>query len=254
MTVLEIKGVRIGEGRPKTIVSLMDEDEAGLLATAARAVEAGAELLEWRADFFGAAQDSEALVQTCGSLAEALPKTPLIFTLRTKGQGGKLELPEEEYIALCQAVIASGAPDLIDIELALGDDTVRPLVELAHEHGVRTIVSHHDFKGTPESEWMTDCLVHMARDLGADIPKLAVMPGCTQDPRRLMQATYGATEQVGVPLLTMAMGIAGQHTRLSGEVFGSALTFCALGQASAPGQVELAEAIALMDAMHRQRV
>lgn len=252
MTVLEIKGVRIGEGRPKTIVSLMGEDEAGLLSTAARAVAAGAELLEWRADFFEAARDAKALVKTCGTLAAALPRTPLIVTLRTKGQGGKLELSEEAYVALLQAVIASGAPDLVDIELGLGDDVVRSLVALAHDHGVRAIVSYHDFKGTPETEWMRDCLVHMARDLGADIPKMAVMPGCTQDPRRLMQATAQAKEQVDAPLLTMAMGVAGQHTRLSGEVFGSALTFCALGQASAPGQVELAEAIALMDAMHQQ--
>ena len=46
MAVLDIKGVRIGEGRTKTIVSLMEADQEGLLATAARAVAAGADCLE----------------------------------------------------------------------------------------------------------------------------------------------------------------------------------------------------------------
>lgn len=252
MAVLEIKSVRIGEGRTKAIVSLMDADVKGLLQTAERAVAAGADCLEWRADFFAQAREGEALAAACRELMDALPSTPLIFTLRSKGQGGQLEFATDEYVELCRAVVEGGRPDLIDIELGIGDDLVRSLVDFAHEHGVHAIVSHHDFAATPETDWMCDCLLHMA-ELGADIPKLAVMPATREDPRRLMQATSRAHERLEQPLLTMAMGVSGRHTRLSGEVFGSALTFCALGQASAPGQVELAEALATMEALHRQR-
>lgn len=253
MALLEIKGVRIGEGRTKAIVPLMDAAVDGLLATAKQAVGEGADCLEWRADFFATPLDREALVAACRTLMEALPETPLIFTLRTKGQGGEIDIPVGEYVDLCEAVIAGGAPDLIDIELGIGDDAVRSLVEGAHDHGVHAIVSHHDFAATPETDWMVECLTHMA-ELGADIPKLAVMPTSREDPRRLMQATARAHESLDVPLLTMAMGLSGRHTRLSGEVFGSAMTFCALGKASAPGQVELKEALATMDALHRQRM
>lgn len=253
MNVLEISGVRIGEGRPKAIVSLMDTDTGGLADRYERAVQAGADLLEWRADFWPSIHEPNSVAETCLFLSDhCSAKAPFIFTCRTKGQGGQVEMDVAEYAELLRRVITLGKPDLVDIELGMGDEVVGQLVDLAHEYSVAAIVSYHDFSSTPSVDEMVDMLLHMTQ-LGADIPKLAVMPGCVQDPKYLMQATSRVRELVDVPLLTLSMGIAGQHTRLSGEVFGSALTFCALGKLSAPGQVELAEAIALMDAIHRQR-
>lgn len=252
MRVLELKGVRIGEGRPKAIVSLMDTDIDSLVHTYRKAVASGADMVEWRADFWPNVLEPQSVADVCQTLREQCQDVaPYVFTCRTAGQGGTLDIDVDTYIQILTAAITLGTPDVVDIELCCGDDVVRRLTNLAHEHGVAVIVSHHDFSGTPATDEMVQLLVHMA-ELGADIPKLAVMPGNTQDPRHLMQATDKVRKLVDAPLLTLAMGIGGQHTRLSGEVFGSALTFCALGQPSAPGQVELTEAIALMDAMHRQ--
>ena len=251
MAVIEIKGVRIGEGQTKTIVPLMDAVESDLYQTAARAVAAGADCVEWRADHFKGALDADRLAEACLQLQEQLPETPLIFTLRTKGQGGEVELDNDAYGDLLAAVIEDGEPDLVDIELTQGDDSVVQLVDLAHDHGIHAIVSSHDFEGTPSVEEMEEQLVHMA-ELGADLPKLAVMARQPADPRNLMQATAHARDRLRIPLLTMSMGLAGQHTRLSGEVFGSALSFCALDQPSAPGQIKLEEALVTLKALHRQ--
>ena len=250
MSVLEIKGVRIGEGRTKTIVSLMDADREGLLVTAKRAVAAGADCLEWRADFFGALDSEVAVIATSRELMSALPDTPLIFTLRSKDQGGHIELAPERAMLLTCAVITARGADLVDVEIGLGDRLVGALAKLAHDNGVRVIVSHHDFSAMPAVDWMSAQLVHMA-GLGADIPKLAVMSRSNQETHDLMRATSQARERLDVPLLTMAMGASGANSRLSGEVFGSALTFCALGRASAPGQVELSQALPVLDAIHR---
>lgn len=247
---MQIKGVCIGQGRTKTIVSLMDGDAEALCSTAKQAVEAGADCLEWRADCFEGLNDAELVARTCQRLSASLPNTPLIFTVRSKGQGGQADMVLGQYVELVRTVIECGRPDLVDIEVGIGDDAVRQLVGLAHERGLRALVSYHDFAGTPSVEEMEALLVHMA-SLGADIPKLAVMARKPVDPRLLMQATAHARDQLDVPLLTMSMGIAGQHTRLSGEVFGSALTFCFLGKASAPGQVELAQALPMLEAVHR---
>ncbi len=253
MPELMIKGVRIGVGRPKAVVSLMGGTIEELVATAGRAITQGADCLEWRADHFPGIGDARAVCEACRTLGTALSQVPLICTMRSTGQGGALGLPAEEHVALLRAVIEGGGPDLVDIEANIGDDAVRELVARAHERDVRVIVSHHDFAGTPETERMVALLVHLA-SLGADIPKLAVMARATPDAHRLMRATALARERLDVPLATMAMGAAGQRTRLTGEVFGSALTFCALGAASAPGQVELAEALEAMEAVHRMAV
>lgn len=250
MPVLEVGNVRIGEGRPKAIVSIMDTDGRGLMHTYERALYDGADLLEWRADFWPD-QDPDALSGTCFFLSEEYaPTAPFIFTYRTKGQGGQAEIDRAGYLDVLRSVITQGEPSLVDIELWIGDDAVRELVDLAHEHGVLAIVSHHDFEGTPSVEEMEKLLWHMV-ELGADIPKLAVMAQRSQDAHDLMRATHLVYEQANVPLLTMAMGTAGQTTRLTGEVFGSALTFCALGTPSAPGQVELSDAIRTMEGVHR---
>ena len=247
--VLDVKGVRIGEGRPKAIVSLMASGLDELCAQAARAVDAGADCLEWRADFAADVHDVAAMAATARALGEMLPTTPLIFTLRSKGQGGRCQLAQNDYMELCQAVVASGGIDLLDIELGTGDGSVSSLVGQAHVRGVLAIVAHHDFAATPDDPCMVDCLSHMA-DLGADIPKLAVMAQNKGDCLRLMEATATAAERLRTPLLTMAMGAEGVLSRLMGECFGSALTFCALGAASAPGQVQLDEALAIMDRLH----
>lgn len=249
MNSFTIKGVCIGQGRPKTIVSLMEPTEDGLVACAREAVCAGAECLEWRADFARDVHDPAAMARTARALAATLPHTPLIFTFRSAGQGGRCELAMAEYMALNQAVVETGAIDLVDIEVGIGAELVAEQVAFARDRGTRTIVSHHDFAKTPSATWMYDELLRMAR-LGADVPKLAVMAHGTADCLRLMEATARARDALGQPVLTMAMGADGMLSRLAGETFGSALTFCALGDASAPGQVELADARRVLESLH----
>ena len=254
MAVLKVGDVCIGKGRPKTIVSLMDGTREGLADTCQRALADGADLLEWRADFWPAVHDQQQVAETCAYLCELLgPATPLIFTCRTAGQGGEAQMDAEEYADLLACVLTQAKPGLVDIELSVGDAAVSHLIERAHECGAAAIVSQHDFEATPPVDDMVATLQHMI-ELGADIPKLAVMARRSQDAHALMRATHVVYEQADVPLVTMAMGTAGQTTRLTGEVFGSAMTFCALGKASAPGQVELKNALVTLDAIHRDRM
>ena len=253
MAVLKVGDICIGEGRPKTIVSLMDGTREGLADTCQRALADGADLLEWRADFWPAVHDRQQVAETCAYLCELLgPATPLIFTCRTAGQGGEAQMDAEEYADLLACVLTQAKPGLVDIELSVGDAAVSHLIERAHECGAAAIVSQHDFEATPPVDDMVATLQHMI-ELGADIPKLAVMARRSQDAHALMRATHVVYEQADVPLVTMAMGTAGQTTRLTGEVFGSAMTFCALGKVSAPGQVELKNALVTLDAIHRDR-
>lgn len=250
MGCVEIKGMRIGEGRPKIIVSLMGANAQECLVTVEKALAAGVDCLEYRADFSRDVRDARLLAQGARTVAAALPENPLLFTLRTEGQGGKVALSADEYAALNRAVIEDGGVDLVDIETWIGDEAVRELVTCAHEHGMAAVVSYHDFVGTPARAWMVELLGHMV-ELGADIPKLAVMALDARDALALLAATEEASRtHAEVPFLTMAMGHEGSISRLTGELFGSAMTFCSLEQASAPGQVEVARARRMMEDLH----
>ena len=82
---------------------------------------------------------------------------------------------------------------------------------------------------------------------GADILKLAMMPKAPEDVLNLLYATVqintflrekSRSEEEIKPVITMSMGKLGAVTRISGETFGSAVTFGAMEKASAPGQLE----------------
>ncbi len=248
---LVIKGMSLGEGRPKTIVSLMGSDVPENVEIAEKGIEAGVECFEWRGDFATDVHDPELMARHSIEIGKALPNNPYLFTFRSTSQGGQLTIPADEYVVLNKAIIEAKAVDLVDIESWIGDEKILELVDCAQRHNVKTVISYHNFAGTPSVEWMVNLLTHMA-DLGADIPKIATMAKNAQDALNLLAATEEVSRlHCDKPLLTMAMGREGSISRLAGELFGSALTFCSLEKASAPGQVEVKQAIRIMDDLHQ---
>lgn len=248
---IDIKRIKLGEGRPKTIISLMGAKADENIELIKKGIEAGVECFEWRGDFAADVHDPQAMVQQSIEIGKALSNNPYLFTFRSTSQGGHLTIPVEEYVALNKAIIEAEAVDLVDIETWIGDPAVLELVECAKQHNVKTVISYHNFAGTPSVEWMVNLLTHMA-DLGADIPKIATMANSAQDALKLLAATEEMSRiHSDKPLLTMAMGREGSITRLVGEFFGSAITFCSLEEASAPGQVQVMQAIRIMDELHK---
>ena len=119
--------------------------------------------------------------------------------------------------------------------------------------GLGVIVSSHDFEKTPPKEELVSRMEKMQR-LGADIAKVAVMPRSGEDVLTLLSATLEMHEHhARVPLITMSMSSAGVLSRLSGEVFGSALTFGAASQVSAPGQIGVRDLKTVLDIVHNSR-
>ena len=89
------------------------------------------------------------------------------------------------------------------------------------------------------------------QDMNADISKIAVMPACRQDVLTLLLATLEMTEKYADrPIITMSMAGTGVVSRLVGESFGSALTFGAASQASAPGQIDVEQLRQVLDIIH----
>ncbi len=250
MSAFAIKGLELGSGQPKIIVPLMGADVATCLQDIETGKAAGADCFEWRGDFADVCQDINGMVQMGQLLASAVPNHPLLFTFRTANQGGNDTLDVERYVALNRALIDASIPDLIDIEAQIGDNDIRDLVHYAHDHNVRTVVSYHDFEETPPKDQIIALVAHMV-ELGADIPKIAVMAHNTHDVLELLSANEEVRKLYTTgPLLTLAMGSVGSITRLAGEYFGSDLTFCSLSEASAPGQVDIRVARTIIDELH----
>lgn len=251
MRVVKVRNLTIGEGRPKICVPIVGVTKQEILSQAEKMREVPAELVEWRADWFEDVRDTERVKDVLRNLQEVLGELPLLFTFRTKAEGGEKEIGEEAYRALNLAVIKSGDADLIDVEILRGEACAKAIIEEAHAFGVKVIASNHDFTKTPEKEEIIRRLRYM-QEMNADILKIAVMPNSRRDVLTLLAATEEMDREYGDrPLVTMAMGGDGVISRMSGEIFGSTITFGTAGQASAPGQMEAKELKKVLDMIHK---
>ena len=237
---IEIQGLRFGEGIPKICVPLTGQGIPALLSELQRVAALPADLYEWRIDcFFGDP------LPVLPAVVERLGGKPLLCTLRTRQEGGQASLSPEEYERRVTALLSVGGFGLVDIELACGEERVGRLVRLAKKQGVAVVLSKHDFEKTPSAREITATLLRM-KDLGADLPKYAVMPQTPGDVLELLSATWQASSQAG-PVITMAMGELGKVTRAAGGVFGCAMTFGAGESASAPGQIDAENLRAILE-------
>jgi 3-dehydroquinate dehydratase-1 len=128
---------------------------------------------------------------------------------------------------------------------------VKDIIEGAHAYGVKVVASNHDFLKTPSKDEIIYRLIKM-QDLGADIPKIAVMPRSKLDVLELLEATVIMSEKYADrPLITMSMSETGIISRLAGEVFGSALTFGYANKSSAPGQIGVEDLYGVLQLIHK---
>ena len=229
--VIELAGLRFGEGTPKICVPLVAQSLAALEREAAAVAALPADLCEWRLDHFtGDFQEGIAL------LRRTLPRKPILCTVRTGRDGGLFDGSPEEYEQTVLSLLQQGGFELLDVELSCGEERVKRLVKAARTQGVGVVVSSHDFAKTPDAEQMYSTLLNM-KALGADLPKLAVMPQTAEDVLALLSTTLRAYREIG-PVITMSMGALGVPSRVLGELCGSCLTFGAGQSSSAPGQLD----------------
>lgn len=250
MNPVIIRETAIGEGMPKICVPIVEKTRAEIIKAAEEIKTLPADLVEWRADWFEQVFEAEAVFDVLQELRRILGELPLLFTFRTKKEGGEKEIDEKYYRTLNQIVVESGLADLIDVEVFIGDDVVNDLVRTAHENGVRVIGSNHDFEKTPEKDEIIRRLCRM-QEMEVDLPKIAVMPREKEDVLTLLAATEEMNRKYADrPIITMSMAGDGVISRLCGEVFGSALTFGAAGKVSAPGQIGVAELRQILTILH----
>ena len=250
MSCVNIRGYCIGEGRPKVIIPIVEPTETAILKKAAEFSTLRADCVEWRIDCFEGAKDLPAIVHCAAKLRVALKDQLLLFTFRTKTEGGKVALAHEEYLHFIRTVFATDCADLIDIEFFTAGAELPALIEEAHTAGAAVVCSSHNFHKTPPRAELVSRMVAM-QQAGADLPKLAVMPQSRADVLELLAATAEmADRHPETPIITMSMEALGAVSRLSGEALGSAMTFANPGQASAPGQVSLEVVNEVLDALH----
>lgn len=250
---MNIRGRAFGGRTPLICAPMVGKTSGELMDEAKMVLEALPDCAEWRADYFDNVEDAAGTARTARKICGIIPDVPLIFTLRITEEGGFKHIDQQTRLRIIKEVICSGQIDVVDIELCNGPDFLAQITETAKKHNVYTIISNHHFRNTPKKETLLQILEDERR-AGADIVKLAVMPACPADVLALLDATNDFTSLYPtIPAITVSMGGLGVISRLGGGVFGSAVTFGTLKQASAPGQISVAELKSMVGVIYGNR-
>lgn len=250
MNTVKVRDVEIGSGIPKIIVPIVGVTKKEIIDTARSFDSVPLDVVEWRADWFEDVFDFDQVKDVLKELRDVLGNTPILMTFRTSKEGGEKSIDPEAYAELNIKAAQTGYIDLVDVEVFTGDVIVKKIINGAHGAGVKVVASNHDFDKTPLKSDIIYRLRKM-QDIGADIPKIAVMPQNKQDVLTLLEATQEmAANFADRPIITMSMAGTGVISRLCGEVFGSAMTFGAAGKASAPGQIDVNDLAEVLKIIH----
>jgi len=251
MNPVIVKNVKIGEGIPKICVPIVGTTKDEIIDEAKKILALSADLVEWRADWYEDVFDLEQVKEVLEELGKILKEKPLLFTFRTAREGGERAIDHITYIGLNKVAVESGKVDLVDVELFSGEAVVENLIDIAHRNHVKVIASNHDFAKTPSKEEMISRLQKM-QEMGADVLKIAVIPKTAKDVITLLSATQEmSTNYAKQPIVTMSMSGQGVISRISGEIFGSAITFGTAGKASAPGQMAVQDLSGILGILHK---
>ena len=250
MNTIKVRDIEIGAGAPKIIVPIVGVTKEDILNEAKTFDSIPVDVVEWRVDWFEHVFEFDKVEDVLKELRTVLGNIPLLLTFRTKKEGGEKAIDTKDYKELNLRAAKPGYVDFIDVEIFTGDDVVREIIDGAHAAGVRVIASNHDFFKTPAKSDIIYRLRKM-QDMGADIPKIAVMPQSKRDVLTLLCATEEmVTDYADRPIITMSMAGTGVISRLCSEVFGSSMTFGAAKKASAPGQMGVNDLNTVLDLLH----
>ncbi|MBO5372105.1 MAG: type I 3-dehydroquinate dehydratase [Lachnospiraceae bacterium] len=254
MHIVEVKNLKIGEGLPKICVSIIGKTKEEIISAAKELVQTKADIAEWRVDWYEEANQIEKVLEIAQELQKTLKAIPLLFTFRTVKEGGEKSILGKAYEALNLAVIQSGFVDLVDTEVFMDEKIAKSIIHTAHKANVKVVGSNHDFEKTPDEKEILHRLCYM-QELGVDLPKIAVMPKTKKDVLTLLSATIEMNEKYAKrPIITMSMSKDGVISRISGEIFGSAVTFGAAKAASAPGQIGVEQLSEILNKIHEDCV
>ncbi len=244
-----VKNKVIGSGKPLVCVPVLEKNKEDILNKVKEMVESHVEMIEWRVDAFEHANDLNAVRAVLEQLRPLVADTILVYTYRSKNQGGLGELSQDEIYDLHEIAAEEQIVDLIDVEFMEAKNAPKEIRKL-QEKGAYVIASHHDFGQTPRAD-ILEMILERMHGSDAAIVKLAVMPNDVGDVLTLLQETYRFHEKYPeTPVITMSMGPLGCLSRVAGELVGSCVTFGAFDKASAPGQLPVEELDTVLRILH----
>ena len=193
-----------------------------------------ADLYEVRVDHFEGFEDLEVLAE----MGEKLILTP-----RRNEEGGAREFSEAERLELYGRLV-NLKPAYIDVELR--SEIAADVLELARKKRIGTILSYHNFSGTPTFGELIGILDEM-EELDPDVIKIVTTARSLKDNVRVVRL-YEHAENV----VAFCMGPLGKVSRVFSALM-APFTYASAGNEVAPGQLSVDELKSILEVLGSER-
>ncbi|MCK5595774.1 type I 3-dehydroquinate dehydratase, partial [bacterium] len=166
------------ETRP-CVVAVLDKAS---VETAQSAEKLGVDILELRVDMLERCYHTGEKVGSVISQLKKEVKLPIILTIRSSKDGGKVEITDNKRLDIFRKAVSE--TDLVDIEIS-SYRINSEVIELAKTRNKKVILSYHNFEKTPAVSYLKN-QAEKACELGCDILKIAVMANNTEDVKSVL--------------------------------------------------------------------
>jgi 3-dehydroquinate dehydratase I len=174
-------------------------------------------------------------------------KNQSIYTLRSTNEGGKFIKGEKERLDILKK-LAMVKPMLLDLEYTtISKDN--EMADFIDNNDIRTLISWHDFSGTPKKEELIDLIDKMR--IFSNYIKIVTTAKTIDDSINIMQL-YNTIDS-SLNLIAFSMGELGIITRILCNIVGdSPFTYATIDKAVAPGQLTIDQMKSLHEFFHKK--
>lgn len=209
------------------------------------------DMIEWRIDYFDDIGNTALIIEMAHELKAIAKEIPILLTRRSAFEGGQaITLSEAAVLELHLDICRERCVDAVDYELRSSVQDLERVRSASANSGIALVMSFHNFALTPGADKIRKKF-ETAQSLGADVGKVAVMPQNPADVLRLLTATHEASQALDIALVSMSMGPVGAISRLTGWLYGSAMTFAAGMNRSESGQPSIEDLRTVLAAMRQ---
>ena len=92
MNTVKVRNLELGAGIPAICIPNVGKTKDEIITLAKQYQDMHMDIMEWRVDWFEGVEDIEAVKAVLAEVRSALGDTPLLFTFRTKNEGGVHEM------------------------------------------------------------------------------------------------------------------------------------------------------------------
>ncbi|MBN2096503.1 type I 3-dehydroquinate dehydratase [Candidatus Peregrinibacteria bacterium] len=169
---------------------------------------------------------------------------PLVVVCKKPAEKGAFRGSWADVAVQLENACKFGA-EYVDIPFNMPKNLSKKVVHSSTSVGIKKktkiIISHHDFRKTPSSQWMLKTARAMKKS-GADIVKIAVMARSLEDTFNLICLAQRLQAEK-IPHILIAMGKGGVLSRIITPFLGGTIMFAPLkaSRATASGQLTVAE-------------